>query len=171
MSDLNMQSAKMYFKHRITENAACDTYSMHTHNSYELIYFIDGDATHVIEDRKYKLKKGDLILIRPFSYHFIQIDSPSRYERYDILFDIEKNGVEGASLVPNDVEVINVEGNTIIEEIFRKCDIYQKNSDCETFEKILSHLLSELFYNISLFPQPLVERTTSLSPFISKALK
>ena len=77
----------VFFKHEISEDLTCDAYSMHTHNAYELIYFLDGDASHVIEDRKYKLKRGDLILIRPMSYHFIRIEGRARYERYDILFD------------------------------------------------------------------------------------
>ena len=91
---------RMFFKHEISENLPCNAYSQHTHNACELIYFLDGDATHVIEDRKYKLKKGDLILIRPFQYHFIQIDTPARYERYDILFDMEKHHVESVGLLP-----------------------------------------------------------------------
>ncbi|MBE6550450.1 MAG: AraC family transcriptional regulator [Ruminococcaceae bacterium] len=171
MNDYIWTTDRMFFKHSISENLSCDTYSMHTHNAYELIYFLNGDATHVIENRKYKLKKGDLILIRPFQYHFIQIDTPTTYERYDILFDIERNRVESAKLIPEDIEVINIVGNSIIEDIFRKCDIYYQNSDRDTFEKILSHLLSELFYNISLFPQQFSKTTTTLSPLISKALK
>ena len=162
---------RMFFKHEISEDLPCDTYSMHTHNEYELIYFLGGDATHVIEDRKYKLKKGDLILIRPFQYHFIQIDAPTRYERYDILFDPERHHVESAELIQKDIEVINIEKNSMLEDIFRKCDIYRKAGDSDTFEKILSHLLSELFYHISLFPHPSAKETTTLSPLISKALK
>ena len=81
VNDYIYQTDRPLFRYKVSENLPRDTYSMHTHNAYELIYFLDGDATHVIEDRKYKLKPGDLILIRPFQYHFIQIDSTSRYER------------------------------------------------------------------------------------------
>ena len=162
---------RVFFKHNISENLPYDTYSMHTHNAYELIYFLDGDATHVIEDRKYKLKKGDLIIIRPLQYHFIQIDAPARYERYDILFDAEKHGVESAALIPADLEVINLLGNSILEDLFRKCDLYRESSSPEMFEKILPHLLSELFYHIALFPRPLSTNATTISPLISKALK
>ena len=144
---------------------------MHTHSGYELLYFIDGDATYVIEDRKYKLKKGDLVLIRPFQYHFIQIDEPRRYERYDILFDPEKHGIESTRLIPGDIEVINISENAILEELFRKMDFYHIKSDPKTFEKILYHLVSELFYNISLSYHTLPESTPTLSPLISKALK
>ena len=171
MSDYIWTTDRMFFKHETSENLPCGTYSMHTHNVYELIYFVNGDATHVIEDRKYKLKKGDLILIRPFRYHFIQIDSPTVYERYDILFDVEKNRVESAKLIPEETEVINIAGNTIIEELFRKCDVYSEISDKDTFEKLLSHILSELFYNITLFPGASSETTANLSPLLSKALK
>ena len=171
VNDYVWTTDKMFFKHEISENLSCDAYSMHTHNAYELIYFLDGDATHVIEDRKWKLKKGDLILIRPFQYHFIQIDAPARYERYDILFDPEKHGVESINRISEGMEVINISGNSILEEIFRKCDLYYQSSDCDTFEKIISHLLSELFYHITLFSQPFAKETTTLSPLISKALK
>lgn len=170
LNDYIYETDRMVFAHKISKNLPCDSYSTHTHNYYELIYFLDGDATHVIEDRKYKLKKGDLILIHPFRYHFIQIDSPADYERYNILFDIEKHGVESALLIPEDVEVISLAGNAIADGIFRKCEFYYENSDKETFEKILSHLLSELFYNVSLFPAPSAEESGTLSPLISKAL-
>ena len=171
INDYIWTTDRMFFKHEISEGLPCDTYSMHTHNAYELIYFLDGNATHVIEDRKYKLKTGDLILIRPFQYHFIQIDAPTRYERYDILFNAENHNVDSIKLLPDDVEVINLSRNSIIKDIFHKCDLYHQNSDRDTFEKILSHLLSEIFYNLCLFPHPLSETTTALSPLISKALK
>ena len=171
INDYIWETDRIFFKHEVSEDIPCNTYSMHTHNTYELIYFLEGDATHVIEDRKYKLKKGDLILIRPFQYHFIQIDASSKYERYDILFDVERHGVESVRLIPDETELINLVGNGIIEDIFRKCDFYYQNSDSETFERILSHLLSEIFYNISLFSKPISENATTLSPLISKALK
>ena len=123
MKDYIVQRERISFKHETSRNLSCDTYSMHTHNQYELIWFLNGDATHVIEDRKYKLKKGDLILIRPFCYHFIQIDSPVDYERYAILFDAERHGVESVELIPDGVDVMNILGNGIAEDIFRKCDL------------------------------------------------
>ena len=171
MDDYIFRTDRMFFKHEISENMPRNAYSKHIHNGYELLYFIDGDATYVIEDRKYKLKKGDLILIRPLQYHFIQIDAPRKYERYDILFDIERHGIESAKLIPNDIEVINISGNAILEELFKKLDFYCQNSNQDTFEKLLCLLVSELFYNVSLSSHSLPENTPTLSPIISKALK
>ncbi len=165
-----LESKNFFYKHAISENMPPNTYSMHTHNMYELLYFLEGDATHIIEGRKYKLKQGDLLLIRPLHYHFIQIDSPANYERYDILFDIEKHAVESARLIPDEIEVINLAGNAIADDIFRKTDYYHQNCDTETFEKILSHLLTELFYNLSIAPVQTHEAFDTLSPLLSKAL-
>ena len=171
INDYIFDTDTVFYKHDISKKPPCNAYSMHTHNTFELIYFVSGDATHVIEDKKYKLKPGDLILIRPLRYHFIQIDSPADYERYDILFDAEKHSIEGTDLISDDLEVINIAGNTIAEEIFNKIDLYNKKCDSRTFEKLLSHLISELFYNIHIFPQFSPEESTSLSPTISHALK
>ncbi len=171
MNDYIEFTERMFFKHEISENLPCDTYSMHTHNVCELIYLADGDVTHVIEDRTFKLKKGDLVLIRPFCYHFIRLDSPCRYERYNILFDPDRHHVESAKRLPPDTEVIHLSDNRVAEDIFRRCDLYRRHTDEKTFEEILPHLLSELFYHISIFPHPQSANTSSLSPLISCALK
>lgn len=163
---------RVFFKHEISENLPCDAYSMHTHNAYELIYFLDGDASHVIEDRKYKLKKGDLILIRPLSYHFIQIDGQARYERYDFLFDPSAHGVEGVELLSDHLEVVNLEDNPIAEDIFRRCDIYSQSCTEETFSRLLPHLLSELFYNLHVFlGSSRASEGAPISPLISEFLQ
>ena len=163
---------RVFFKHEISEDLPCDAYSMHTHNAYELIYFLDGDASHVIEDRKYKLKRGDLILIRPMSYHFIQIEGQARYERYDILFDPKAHGVEGVERLPEDLEVVSLADNPLAEDVFRRCDAYRLGCTDEVFSRLLPHLLSELFLNLHTVGKlnPAAEGAR-LSPLISEALR
>ena len=163
---------RVFFKHEISEDLPCDAYSMHTHNAYELIYFLDGDASHVIEDRRYKLKKGDLILIRPMSYHFIQIEGQARYERYDILFDPKAHGVEGVELLPEGLEVVSLAGNPLAADIFRRCDAYRSGCTEEVFLRLLPHLLSELFLNLHTAGElnPTTEGAR-LSPLISEVLR
>ena len=67
MDDYIFRTDRMFFKHEISENMPRNAYSKHIHNGYELLYFIDGDATYVIEDRKYKLKRVILSLSALFS--------------------------------------------------------------------------------------------------------
>ncbi|MBQ5761573.1 MAG: helix-turn-helix domain-containing protein [Clostridia bacterium] len=171
MDDYIFGGDNLFYKHEISDNISPDTYSMHIHGAYELFYFLDGNATHVIEDRKYKLKKHDLILIRPFQYHFIQINAPSRYERYDILFDSEKHGIDSVNLIPDSVDIINIENNATAMDIFRRCDLYHKSCSSDMFLKILSNMLSELFYNLHIFPDSHQEDSSYISPIISGALQ
>ena len=171
MNDYIPECKDIFYKHERTENIPCDAYSMHTHGMYELIYFLDGDATHVIEGKRYKLKKGDLLLIRPFQYHFIQIDSPADYERYNILFDAQRHSVESVSLIPEEIEVISLANNPIADDILRKTDYYRANCDFETFSKLLTHLLSELFYNLSLTCASSPKEMPTASHLLEKALR
>ena len=62
-------------------------YFRHMHADYELLFFLEGDAQYQVEGRAYSLKKGDLLIIKPRSYHFLQLLSPAPYERFVVNFD------------------------------------------------------------------------------------
>lgn len=171
INDCIWETDKLFYKHVVSDAPKREDHCLHTHNVYELLYIVNGDATHVIEDRKYKLKKGDLILIRPMHYHFIQIDSSANYERYNILFDPERHGVKGLDLIPENVEIINLSGNKTAEDIFHRFDFYSKSCPYETFLKFLPPMLTELFYNLSLFPQAHSDESFTSSPLITEALR
>lgn len=48
----------------ITSNA------WHEHSFYEIMYFDKGESEFVIENRRYEIKEGDVLLIKPGSHHF-----------------------------------------------------------------------------------------------------
>ena len=170
-TDYSYRGESLFYKHEVSRNLPKDAYSMHSHNMYELLYFVSGDATHVIEDRKYKLKKGDLVLIKPSKYHFIQIDSSCDYERYDILFSPRNKNIDGLDLLDTTPEIINLEEYPMATEIIRKTDFYRKHFDGEDFERILTGLLCELFYLLSVTPATEnTDEPTVTSPTLSLAL-
>jgi len=170
-NDYIAYTERIFFKHELSKDLPINVYSMHMHSVFELIYIVKGDATYIIEDRKYKLKPGDLILIRPFQYHFIQIDSVTDYERYDILFDQKKHPIDGLDLIGSGVEVINLWGNPLAESVFQRIDRYQESCEEAEMERLLIHLISELFFSIHCFSDTLPGRGKSLSPLISEALR
>ena len=77
----------LLFNHVSTQRQSHATTGSHAHNSYELLYFNSIDATYIVEDKKYKLKKDDLVIVRPHDYHIIEFDSTGHYDRYNVLFD------------------------------------------------------------------------------------
>lgn len=159
------------YKHHLSTSPLGGLFAMHAHNMYELLYFVSGDATLVIEDRKYKLKNGDLILIRPSKYHFIQIDSSVDYERYDVLFDEKTLGISQTAMISKDTEVINLSGNTIADNIFRKFDYYFSKLDRNDFILVITLLLKELFFNLSINQAYFATEYSIIHPLLSDVLK
>ncbi len=161
----------LYFKHELSLNLPSSTYAKHTHNMYELLYFISGDATQIIEDRRHKLKSGELVLIPPQKYHFVKIDSPSDYERYDILFDDKVLNIEGLSRFAEGADVINLNGVPMARDILEKTDFYYQKLETDDFVKVMTCLLNELFYVLRLSSHKLeTESFVVTTPTLSKAI-
>lgn len=56
--------------------------SLHSHDFYELYFFVNGDASYIIENGHYKMQSGDILLISPQNLHQLDInDSNETYER------------------------------------------------------------------------------------------
>ena len=58
----------------------------HCHDTYEILYVLDGMGRFVVEGTSFDIKPGTLVLIRPFEYHCMQLASDTLYERYVIHF-------------------------------------------------------------------------------------
>ncbi len=146
-----------------------NNFAKHVHNHYEIILFIKGDATYIIEDKKYKLKPYDLVLIPPSHYHYIHIDSPEDYERFNILFPTDK--ASGVKINGPDPEgnVVNCENNRIIRDLFSKMDRYCEMG-AEAIEDLLPGLIKEIFYNISGKEELEAAMHQNMSPVVTKAL-
>lgn len=72
----------------ITENPAVEKPVMHSHGVYEIYLFLDGKADYLVEGNKYRLRKGDLMLMRPGELHINSMRSNATYKRMYVNFDI-----------------------------------------------------------------------------------
>lgn len=169
--EYRFKTRDLYFKHQITRSPACESFSMHTHNMYEILYFISGDATFAIEDKRYKLKKGDLLLIRPLKYHFIQIDSSADYERYDILFDERTLDINNTDRIKDGIEIINILSNPIAADIFKRLDFYASKLSKDDFFSVTLLLIKELFYVVGIERSQSSVEFSEINSTLSRALK
>lgn len=161
----------LYLDHSTYIAPEKDLLYRHTHSEYELLYILNGDVTHVVEDRKYKLHKHDLVLVRPNQYHFIQIDSSENYQRYNLLFDSEVLGFDIVDQLDRDIEVISCRSHPVLTELFRKMDYYQSVLSQEDLQHMVSLLIQELLYNLLLTHEATGRAPTeNLHPVASKAL-
>lgn len=76
-------SAQMTTEHPEVGNAV-----MHSHDAYEIYLFQDGKTDYLVEGNKYRLRKGDIMLMRRGELHINSIRSDATYKRSYINFDI-----------------------------------------------------------------------------------
>ena len=148
-----------------------DSFPIHSHNAYELLFFTRGKATYHIEDRTYHLKKNDLVIIRPRQYHHVEIHSDEVYERYVLNLTPNLLGLDMERLLPENVEVINWDRNNVVTQNFMKSDYYHSALSDEDFGNILLCLIKELLFNISISHHNTYSVPTSLSPVITNAIE
>ena len=58
----------------------------HVHSYYELMYIDGGEVEFVVENSRYILKKGDVLIIKPAEYHYARYLFEVPYARYCIAF-------------------------------------------------------------------------------------
>jgi len=72
----------------ITENPGIGNAVMHSHDVYEIYLFLDGKTDYLVEGNKYRLKKGDIMLMRKGELHINSIRASATYKRIYVNFDI-----------------------------------------------------------------------------------
>ena len=74
------------FKHSYSEkpDTSQERFREHYHTSYELLYFVEGDADLMLQHKRYNIKPGSMLVIKPGEYHNIVFRSEAPYDRYVI---------------------------------------------------------------------------------------
>lgn len=87
----NLQTKFSYRQHMISKDFEIYYYNdmhfshvdIHSHNYYELYFFLEGDVSMLIDTTSYHLKSGDVILIPPYVPHQAVIfNSATPYRRF-----------------------------------------------------------------------------------------
>lgn len=79
--------AGLCLRHDQQEPHEFTKFSMHTHTTAELFYFVSGKAVYHIEGSSYVLQPGDILLMRPAEAHYVEQDPTLPYERICLNFD------------------------------------------------------------------------------------
>ena len=108
----------------------------HTHNYYEFYFFLGGDVSIYIDNIRYSLKSGDMILIPPGMHHHVFVHKPDLpYQRivfwisqnyYDRLLELSQDYGYLANLVVANKRYIHhydlIEFNTLQSKAFQLID-------------------------------------------------
>lgn len=142
---------------------------LHCHNGMELIYIRSGSMMHVVEGRRYLLNPGDLVLVLPSRYHYLEQLSDEPYERYNIIFDPQLHNIDVSS-VPTDMEVVHLEEGSVPSGLFAKMDLYYDRLEETVFSQLLRHMLEELLVNLLMIGDAPRREQDDFSPILQKAL-
>lgn len=159
----------MIYRHSSSVEKAGTFGDLHCHSGFELLYIISGSMTHVVEDRKYLLTGGDLVLVPHSTYHYMESLADEVYERYNIIFEPERICVD-ISWMPKDMEVISLLNNPIAMGLFEKLDYYRKGLSVDEFAAVLEQMIRELFLNLRIFSHNQHREKIFLSPILTRAL-
>lgn len=95
------------------------------HSPMELRYVLSGEMDITIDQKSYKVKKGDLVIIRPNEYHTSQALKHS--ESVVILFDFKKIALE--ELEDNVFFKSVISGDEMIRNIFSRIYVEHRNRE------------------------------------------
>lgn len=76
----------IYTHHSLTAKPSAEDFPMHAHEWMEILYFISGKGTYLVEGHQYPLHPGDVFILRPAEMHKLDIDASEPYERIVIHF-------------------------------------------------------------------------------------
>lgn len=125
-------------------------FPQHSHDIVELILFKSGDAVYDVEGRSYPLHTNTLIITRPATIHQIRLSGDTTYERYDLLFNFKKHMPEQAALLEKMPDVLQLEEDHPIVQIFHRMDTYYKQLPAEEYRAVLNLMIREIFYNLTI---------------------
>jgi len=87
-----MQAVKDYIRpvvsadHKMYREPKNRSFVIHVHNVNEILYFISGDATYMVEGTEYKLLPGSIMFMKHGEAHVLKVKSSVPYERIVIHF-------------------------------------------------------------------------------------
>lgn len=128
----------------------------HCHDLYEILYVVSGSGKYVVEGAEYTVAPRTLMLICPFAYHHLSLDSSCIYERYMIHFHKNAISPEAVKLLENMTESSEENGNyypprtlgNVTVSVFDRLEIAD-NLPKEEREAYVKTLVSELIILLS----------------------
>ena len=159
----------MIYRHDTNELGPGILADLHAHNGMELIYVLSGKLAHVVEGRRYLVAPGDLVVVHPSKYHYLEQLSADPYERYIIQFDPQLHNID-ISFLPKEMEVVHLKVGSVAAELFAKLDTYCDRLDGRIFATLVERMLEELFVNLHLISGAQKQEEGAFSPILRKAL-
>jgi len=78
---------KIRFSHTVNSDSPEKLGVSHCHDSYEMLFVIEGEGKYVVEGREYAMTQRSVMIAKPLEYHYVKINPDENYERYVVRFN------------------------------------------------------------------------------------
>ena len=75
--------------HEKTTDPVGKNYVLHVHDCYEILCYVSGNVSYLVEGREYPMYPGCLMIMRPMETHKLIVKGKGDYERYVLHFHAE----------------------------------------------------------------------------------
>ena len=123
---------------------------VHTHDVCEMLLIKSGNVSGVINAKSYELTKNCLIIFRANIPHRIMVNDNTDYERYDIIFDENSLANKVFCKLSEELNIINLNGNSQVIELFKKLDYYCDNFIGSDLKCVVTNVVEEILFNLSI---------------------
>lgn len=109
----------------IEETTNNDSFRLHDHKLYEIMFFLEGDSKYIVEGKEYFLESGDIIIVRKQEMHRIFHNSDAKYRR--IVLFVEPEFFEKYNCKAYEQQFLNTQlgiANRIKSDYVRSCGLY-----------------------------------------------
>lgn len=147
----------------------------HSHDALELIFVKKGDITYNVDEKSYKVKDNSLIITWPHKIHSIAIHNSCDYDRYAVIFDRNMLSPDIYDSLPKEVDVLTFQSPQMVISLFEKMDYYYKFFQGENYKRLLSHIIEEIFCNITILleshPEAAVYNLYKANDMLAEAIR
>lgn len=99
------------YHHFCDETSAPSDFSRHCHDFFELIFVEQGTGKYIVEGTQYDMEPGTLLLLRPHTFHYVEIHSGNPYERHVFHFSARALSAEAVHLLDRFDQGVPSEGS------------------------------------------------------------
>ncbi len=121
-------------------------FASHTHNKYEILYFISGEVDCIIGNRRRTLSPGELVIIPSLFVHHIEIMGTSPYERIVLNFDHSGADDDVLKKIFSTPRIIGTQNTPLIAGVFDRLKHYSKLFSDDERQVLFYNILTELLY-------------------------
>lgn len=118
-----------------TRSLEPSSFSFHLHNQYEIYMLLAGDVHYFVEQHKYILQPGDVLLFNSGEVHRPTFSSGAAYERYVVHFD---PALPRALMTPGEGLLGPFEERTAGEGNLMRLSLEERRALCLLFERLIA---------------------------------